>query len=149
MRPPPPSALGNNEQEVQQPPRNKHGAKHHGKTQSRPTSMMLPRSTSGRKSIRAATRGLLLKQGKGTVQAGTTTTTIATASPPSPPASPTSPTLRTSNQSESSSMTISKTRASGFVAIRLPLKFQRDPTLQKLSTSRWLWSPRPSRGLKS
>jgi hypothetical protein len=58
----------------------------------RPTSIMLPRSTSGKKSMRAATRSLLLKQGGGTVPAGTTTMTTATAYPPSPPASPTSPT---------------------------------------------------------
>jgi hypothetical protein len=54
--------------------------------------MMLTRLTSKRKSIRAVTRGLLLKRGEGTIPAGTTTMTTATASPPSPLASPTSPT---------------------------------------------------------
>jgi hypothetical protein len=69
--------------------------------------------------------------------------------PASPPASPTSPIQRTSNQSESPSMTVSRTRASGFIATPSPLKFQGDPTLQKICTFRWLWSPRPSRGLKA
>jgi hypothetical protein len=115
------------------------------KIQSRPTSMMLPRLTSGRKSMRA--RGLLLKRGEGVVPGSTTTT--ATACPPSPPASPTSPTQKTSNQSESPSMMVNRTHASGFVATPSLLKFQGDPTLQKLSTFRWLWSLHPSRGLKA
>jgi hypothetical protein len=119
------------------------------KIQSRPTSMMLPRSTSGRKSTRAATCGLLLKREEGTAPAGTTMTTTATISSPSPPASPISPTLRISNQSESPSTTVSRTHASGFVATPLPSKFQGDPTLQKLSTSWWLWCPHPSGGLKA
>jgi hypothetical protein len=75
--------------------------------------------------------------------------TTATVSPPSPPASPTSPTPRTSNHSESPSMMISRTHASGFVVTPSPLKFQGYPTPQKLSTSRWLWSLHPSRGLKA
>jgi hypothetical protein len=119
------------------------------KIQSRSTSMRLPQSTSGRKSTRTTTRGLLLKRGEGTILSGPTMMMTATASLPSPPTSPTSPTPKTSNQLESPSMTVSRTRAIGFVATPSPLKFQRDPTLQKLSTSRWLWSPHPSRGLKA
>jgi hypothetical protein len=115
----------------------------------RPTFTTPPRSTSGRRSTKAATRGLLLKRGEGTVPAGATTTTTATVSQPSPPASPTSPTPRTSNQSESPSMMVSRTCTSGFVATPSPLKFQGDPTLQKLSTSWWLWSLHPSCGLKA
>jgi hypothetical protein len=117
------------------------------KIHSRPTFMMLPQLTSGRRSTKAVTRGLLLKRGEGTVPAGTTMMMTATASPPSPPASPTSPT-QTSNQSEFSSTTISRTHASGFDATSLLLKFQGDPTPPKLSTSRWLWSPHPSCCLK-
>jgi hypothetical protein len=45
------------------------------KIHSRPTSMTLPRSTSGRRSTKAVTRGVLLKQGEGIVPAGATTTT--------------------------------------------------------------------------
>jgi hypothetical protein len=119
------------------------------KIQSRPTSTTLPRSTSGRRSMKATTRGFSLKRGEGTVPAGTTTTTTVTASPPSPPASPTSLIQRTLNQSESRSTTISRTHASGFDATPLLLKFQGDPTPPKLSNSRWLWSLRPSRGLKA
>jgi hypothetical protein len=51
----------------------------------------------------------------------------------------------TSNQSESPSTTINRTRTSGFDAAPLPLKFQGDPTPQNLSTFRWPWSPHPSR----
>jgi hypothetical protein len=119
------------------------------KIHSRPTFTMLPRSTIGRRSMKAAMRDLLLKRGEGTVPAGATTTTTVTTSLPSPPASPTSPIQRTSNQSESPSTTVSRTCASGFDATPLPLKFQEDPTTPKLSTSRWLWSPHPSRGLKA
>jgi hypothetical protein len=115
----------------------------------RPAFTTPPRSTSGRRSLKAVTHGLLLKRGEETVPAGATTTMTATASPPSPPASPTSPIQRTSNQSESPSMMVSRTRASGFDATPLLLKFQGDPTPPKLSTSQWLWSPHPSCGLKA
>jgi hypothetical protein len=115
----------------------------------RPTFMTIPQSTSGRRSMKAATRGLLLKGGEWTVPVGATMMTTATASPPSQPAASTSPTQRTSNQSESPSTMVSRTRASGFDTTPLPLKFQGDPTPPKLSTSRWLWSPHPSRGLKA
>jgi hypothetical protein len=111
--------------------------------------MTPPRSTSGRRIMNAATHGVLLKRGEGTVLAGATTMTTATASPPSPPASPTSPIQRNSNQSKSPSTMVCRTRASAFVATPLLLKFQGDPTPPKLSTSRWLWSPHPSRGLKA
>jgi hypothetical protein len=47
--------------------------------------------------MKAATRGLSLKRGEGTVPARTMLKTTATASSPSPPASPTSPIQRTSN----------------------------------------------------
>jgi hypothetical protein len=93
------------------------------KIHSRPAFTTLPRSTSGRRSTKAATRGVLSNQGEGTVPAGAMTTTTATASPPSPPASPTSPTQRTSNQSESRSTMASKTHASGFDATPSLLKF--------------------------
>jgi hypothetical protein len=99
--------------------------------------------------MKAVMRGVLLKQGEGTVPASTMTTTTATASPPSPPTSPTSPIQKNSNQLESPSTTVSRTRASGFDATPLLLKFQGDPTPPKLSTSRWLWSPHSSRGLKA
>jgi hypothetical protein len=68
------------------------------KIHSRPTFITLPRSTSGRRSMKATTRGVLLNQGEGIVPAGATTATV---SPPSPPASSTSHIQRTSNQSES------------------------------------------------
>jgi hypothetical protein len=70
------------------------------KIHSRPTFMMLPQLTLGRRSMKAATRGVLLKRGEGIVPARAMTTT-ATASLPSPTASPISPIQRTSNQSES------------------------------------------------
>jgi hypothetical protein len=119
------------------------------KIHSRPAFTMLPQSILGKRSTKAVTRGVLLNQGEGTVPAGATMTTTATASPPSPPASPTSPIQRNSNQSKSRSTMVSKTRASGFDATPLLLKFQGDPTPPKLSSSRWLWSPYPSRGLKA
>jgi hypothetical protein len=103
-----------------------HGIK--AKIHSRPTSMMLPRSTSGRRSTKAVMRGLLLKQGEGTVPAGTTTMMIVTVSLPSPPASPTSPIQQTSNQSESPSTMVSRTHASRFDATPSLLKFKGDPT---------------------
>jgi hypothetical protein len=119
------------------------------KIHSRPTFMTLPQSTSGRRSMKAVTRGLSVKREEGTVPVGATTMTTATASLPSPSASLTSPTERTTNQSESPTTTVSRTHASGFDATLMLLKFQEDPTPQKLSTSRWLWSPHPSRGLKA
>jgi hypothetical protein len=66
------------------------------KIHSRPAFMTLPRSTSGRRSMKAAMHGVLLNQGEGIVLAGITMTT-ATASPPSPPTSPTSPIQMSSN----------------------------------------------------
>jgi hypothetical protein len=50
------------------------------KIHSRPTSMTLPLSTSGRRSMKAAMRGVLLKQGEGTAPAGATTMTTSTVS---------------------------------------------------------------------
>jgi hypothetical protein len=44
---------------------------------------------------------------------------------------------------------VSRTRTGEFDATPLLLKFQGDPTPPKLSTSWWLWSPYPSRGLKA
>jgi hypothetical protein len=144
-----PSARGNNEQEVQQPPRNQCGARHHGQNpveanlNDAPTVDLRQNINEGRDSW------LIIKARRKDHFGGTTTMTTATVSPPSPPASPTSPTPRTSNHSESPSMMISRTHASGFVVTPSPLKFQGYPTPQKLSTSRWLWSLHPSRGLKA
>jgi hypothetical protein len=95
------------------------------KIHTRPAFTTLPRSTSGRRSMKAATRGLLLKQGEGTVPAGAMTMTTGTASLPSPPTSSTNPIRRSSNQSESPSTMVSRTRASGFDATPLLLKFLR------------------------
>jgi hypothetical protein len=119
------------------------------KLHSRPAYTTLPQSTSGRRSMTAAMRSILSKQGEGTVPAGATTTMTATASLPSPPISPTSPIQRSSNHSESLSTTVSRTHAGRFDAIPLLLKFQGDPIPPKLSTSRWLWSLHPSIGLKA
>jgi hypothetical protein len=58
------------------------------KIHSRPTFTTLPRPTSGRRSMKAMTRGLLLKRGEGIIPADATTTTTVTASAPSPPTSP-------------------------------------------------------------
>jgi hypothetical protein len=52
------------------------------KIHSRPTFMTLPRSTLGRRSMKAAKHGMLLKPGEGTVLAGATTMMIAASSPP-------------------------------------------------------------------
>jgi hypothetical protein len=104
------------------------------KIHSSPAITTPPQSTLGRRSIKNAMHGLLLKQGEGTAPAGVMTMTTATASPHSPPASPTSPTQRTSNQSESPSTTVSRTRANGFDATLLLLKFQGDPTPPKCQT---------------
>jgi hypothetical protein len=59
------------------------------KIHSRSAFMTPPRSTSGRRSMKVATRGVLLRQGEGTAPVGTTMMMTAIASPPSPPASPT------------------------------------------------------------
>jgi hypothetical protein len=93
------------------------------KLHSRPAFMALPRSTSGRRSMKATTRGMLSKQGEGTVLAGVTMTMIATASPPSPPTSPTSYIQRSSNLSKSPCITVSRAYVSGFDATPLLLKF--------------------------
>jgi hypothetical protein len=56
------------------------------KIHSRPTFMTLPRSTSGRRSMKSVMRGSSLKQGEGTIPASATMIMIETASPPSQPA---------------------------------------------------------------
>jgi hypothetical protein len=106
------------------------------KPHSRPAYMTLPQSTSGRRSVTAMTRSVLSKQGEGTVLAGATMMMTVTASPPSPPTSPTNPIQRSLNQSESQSMTVSRTCANGFDATLLLLKFQGDPNPPKLCTFR-------------
>jgi hypothetical protein len=114
------------------------------KLHSKPAFMTLPRSTSGRRPMTAAICGVLLKQQEGPVPASTTTMTTATASLPSLPISLTNPIPRSSNQLESTSTMVSKTRTSGFDATPLLLKFQEGPTPPKLSTSRWLESLKPN-----
>jgi hypothetical protein len=95
------------------------------------------------------THGTSLRQGEGTDLTDMTMPTIVTASLRSPPTSPIAPTPRTSNQSESPSMTISKTHASGSAATLLPSRCQGDPTLPRRSTSRLLWNPRFSLGSRA
>jgi hypothetical protein len=84
----------------------------------RPAFTTLARSISGRRSMMAVTRGASLRQGEGTVLKGTTTTTTMTASPPSPPTSLKNPILRIFNQSESPSMTASRTHARDLTLVR-------------------------------
>jgi hypothetical protein len=93
------------------------------KIHSRPAFTTLPRSTLGRRSMKAATRGVSLQRGEDTTPAGTTMTTTATASLSSPPTSSTSLIQRSSNQSESPSTMVSRTHARGFDATTLLLKF--------------------------
>jgi hypothetical protein len=86
------------------------------KIHSRPAFTTLPQSTLGRRSMKAATCGVLSKQGEGPIPARTTVMTTATASLPSPPTSPTNPIPRSSNQSGSPSTMVSRTHANGFDA---------------------------------
>jgi hypothetical protein len=143
------STRGNNEQEVQQPPCNQHGARHHGQDQVEanlhhaPTVDLRQKINEGRDAqlvieARRRDRTGRYHDNDDSNRLPAFTTSITDKSYP-----------RTSNQSESPSMRVSRTRASGFDATPSPLKFQGDPTLQKLSTSRWLWSLRPSRGLRA
>jgi hypothetical protein len=134
-----PSMRGNDEQEVQQStcqPRTNMVEGLKAKLHSRLAFTTLPRSTLGRRSMVAATRGVLSKQGEGTVLTGTTTMMTMTVSPPSPPTSPTNPIPTSSNKSESPSTTVSRTRTSGSDATPWPSRFQEDPTLAKISTFR-------------
>jgi hypothetical protein len=144
-----PSARGNNEQEVQQSTRNQHGARHQGQDpleanlHDAPTIDLRQKINEGRDA-----RSVIESRRRDRTD-NFHDDDNSDRFPPSPPASPTSPIQRTSNQSESQSTMVSKIHASGFNTTLLLSKFQGDPTPPKLFTSRWLWSPHPSRGLKA
>jgi hypothetical protein len=121
-----PSVRGNDEQEVQQSthqPRNQRGARSQGQAPLKASLHNAPTIDLRQKINDATICGVLSKLGEGTVLASATMMTIVTASPPSPPTSPTNPIQTSSKQLESPSTTVSRTRASGFDANLLILKF--------------------------
>jgi hypothetical protein len=120
------SARGNDEQEVQQStrqPRNQLGARPQGQAPLEASLHDAPTIDLRKKINDSHDARRIIKARRRDCTGRCHNDNNSDRFPPSPPTSPTSPIQRSSNQSESPSTTVSRTRASGFDATPLLLKF--------------------------